>query len=189
MENILLFDNYSYTDVVVKDETLKPFINVLLPGIVPHTSTKVSLGRFGKIHTSIIERFVTHLMCNGRNSGKKRLAIRMFRESCAIMHKLTGENPIQLLVDAVINAGPRESSARVGRGGSMKRASVDVAPYRRVNIALRILAEGIRSTAFKNKKTLPEVMASEILSAARNSQNSYAVKKREEMERIAKSNR
>jgi small subunit ribosomal protein S5e len=105
------------------------------------------------------------------------------------MHKLTGENPIQLLVDAVTNAGPRESSARVGRGGSMKRASVDVAPYRRVNVALRFLAEGIRTTAFKNKKTLPEVMASEILSAAKSSQNSYSVKKREEMERIAKSNR
>jgi len=189
MESIQLFNSYSFHDVTVRDETLQNFINVSVPGIVPHTSTKVNLGRFGKIHTSIVERFVVHLMNNGRNTGKKRLAIRLFKESCGIMHKLTGENPVQLLVDAVINSGPRESSARIGRGGSMKRASVDVSPYRRVNIALRFLAEGIRTTAFKNKKTMPEVMANEIISAAKNNQNSYAVKKREEVERIAKSNR
>lgn len=188
-DQILLFNQFSYADVNVSDETLRSIINISIPGIVPHTSTKVNLGPFGKVHTSIVERFVVHLMKHGRNSGKKRLAIRLFRESCEIMHKLTGTNPIQLLVDAVTNSGPRESSARVGRGGSMKRASVDVSPYRRVNIALRLLSEGIRSTAFKNKKTMPEVIANEVINAAKLSQNSYAVKKREEIERIAKSNR
>jgi len=189
MENIKLFDKFSYTEVSVKDETLAPIINISIPGIVPHTSTKINLGRFGKIHTSIVERFVVHLMQHGRNSGKKRLAIRLFQEACEIMHDRTKENPIQLLVDAVINSGPRESSARVGRGGSMKRSSVDVSPYRRVNVALKYLADAIRSGAFKNHKTMPEVIANELMAAAKNSQNSNAVKKREEVERIAKSNR
>lgn len=189
MENIKLFNTYPYNEVEVKDETLVGFINVAVPGIVPHTCTKINLGRFGKMKTSIVERFVVHLMQHGRNSGKKRLAIQLFREACAIMHKLTGENPIQLIVDACINAGPRESSSRIGRGGSMKRSSVDVSPYRRLNVALRLLSEGIRVTAFKNKKTMPEVIANEIISAAKNSQNSYAVKKKEEIERVAKSNR
>ncbi|KAM0680919.1 hypothetical protein GINT2_000701 [Glugoides intestinalis] len=189
MENIKLFNAYPYTEVQVNDETLAPFINVTMPGIVPHTCTKINLGRFGKSRTSIVERFVVHLMQHGRNAGKKRMVIRLFKESCAIMHKFTKENPIQLLVDACINAGPRESSSRIGRGGSMKRASVDVSPYRRLNIALRLLADGIRTTAFKNKKTMPEVMANEIIAAAKNNQNSYAIKKKEEIERVAKSNR
>lgn len=189
MENIKLFNMYPYNEVQVNERTLQPFINVSAPGIFPHTCTKISLGRFGKARTSIVERFVTHLMQHGRNSGKKRMVIRLFREACAIMHKLGGENPIQLLVDACINAGPRESSARVGRGGNVKRTSVDVSPYRRLNIALRLLAEGIRSAAFKNKKTMPEVIANEIMAAAKKSQNSYAVKKKEEIERVAKSNR
>lgn len=189
MEHIKLFNKYSYDNVTVSDETLARFINISAPGIVPHTCSKISLGRFGKAKTSIVERFVTHLMQHGRNSGKKRLAIRLFRESCEIMERLTKENPIQLLVNACINAGPRESSARVGRGGSMRRASVDVSPYRRLNVSLRLLSEGIRNTAFKNKKTMPEVMANEIMAAAKNSENSYAVKKREEIERVAKSNR
>lgn len=190
MENIKLFNKFAYNDVVVSDQTLAPYINVSLPGIVPHTSTKITLGRFGKARTPIVERFVVHLMCNGRNTGKKRLAIRLFKDACDIMHRITNDNPIQLLVKAVENSGPRESSSRVGRGGSMKRSSVDVSPYRRINVALRLLAEGIRNGAFKNnKKTMPEIMAQEIMSAAKCSQNSYAVKKREEIERIAKSNR
>lgn len=189
MSDIKLFNLYSHTDVVVKDETLEPFINVSMPGVVPHTCTKISLGRFGKARTAITERFIVHLMQHGRNSGKKRLAIRLFKEACGIMHKLTNENPIQLLVDACINAGPRESSARIGRGGSMKRASVDLSPYKRLNVSLRLLAEGIRTTAFKNRKTMPEVIANEIMAAAKNSQSSYAIKKREEIERVAKSNR
>lgn len=190
MENIKLFNEHSYSEVQVKDETLRNIVNLSIPGIVPHTSTKNNIGRFGKVHTPIVERFVTHLMQHGRNSGKKRMAIRLFKESCEIVHKVTKENPLQLLVDAITNAGPRESSARIGRGGSMKRVSVDVSPYRRVNIALMLLTEGIRETSFKNnKKTLSEIMANEIISAARNNQNSYAVKKREEIERIAKSNR
>lgn len=187
--NIKLFNAYDYSEVKVNDITLQPFINVSIPGIVPHTSTKISLGRFGKAKTSIVERFVVHLMQHGRNSGKKRLAIKLFKEACGIMHKLTKENPIQLLVDACINAGPKESSARIGRGGSMKRVSVDVSPCRRLNVALRLLTEGIRTTAFKNKKTMPEVIANEIMGAAKNGQSSYAVKKREEIERVAKSNR
>ncbi|KAI4292311.1 small subunit ribosomal protein S5e [Pancytospora philotis] len=189
MDKILLFNRYSHTDVSVKDETLVPFINVSIPGIVPHTSTKVNLGRFGKCHTSIVERFTVRLMANGRNTGKKRLAIRSVEKAFEIMNELSKENPIQLLVDSVINSGPREASARVGKGGSMKRASVDVSPHRRVCIAIKLLTEGIRTTAFKNKKTLAEVIANELLAAAKNNQNSYAVKKREEVERIAKSNR
>lgn len=189
MENIKLFNLYPYNEVQVNERTLEPFINVSIPSIFPHTSTKINLGRFGKANTSIVERFVTHLMQHGRNSGKKRMVIRLFKEACAIMQKLTNENPVQLLVDACINAGPRESSARIGRGGNVKRSSVDVSPYRRLNISLRLLSEGIRTTAFKNKKTMPEVIANEIIAAAKNSQNSYAVKKKEEIERVAKSNR
>lgn len=187
--DIKLFSTYSFSEVAISDETLVGFINISAPGIVPHTCSKISLGRFGKTKTSIVERFIAHLMQHGRNSGKKRMVIRLFRESCAIMARLSKENPIQLLVNACIYAGPRESSARVGRGGSMRRASVDVSPYRRLNVGLRLLAEGIRTTAFKNKKSMPEVIANEIMAAAKNSENSYAVKKREEVERVAKSNR
>ncbi|ORD94112.1 RS5 [Enterospora canceri] len=184
-----LFYKYTFEDVKVNDESLKAHINIAKVCIVPHTATKDDLGHFGKNNTSIVERFVAHLMQHGRNSGKKRLAIKLFKKACEIMEK-RGVNPIQALVDAVINAGPREISARVGKGGAMKRTSVDVSPFKRVNKALQFLSDGIRSSAFNNKKqNMPEIMANEIMNAAANQQTSYAVKKKEEVERIAKSNR
>ena len=184
-----LFNKYSFEEVKINDESLKNVINIKKAGIVPHTATKEDLGHFGKCNTSIIERFVVHLMQHGRNSGKKRLAMKLFMEACEIMSK-KGGNPIQMLVDAVINAGPREISARVGRGGNMKRASVDVSPYKRVAKALQFLADAIRNAAFGNKKQgMSEIIAYEIMACAAGNQNSMALKKKEEVERIAKSNR
>lgn len=39
----------------------------------------------------------------------------------------------QVLVDAVINSGPREDSTRVGSAGVVRRQAVDLSPFRRVN--------------------------------------------------------
>ncbi len=184
-----LFDLYSYDNIEVPDESLAAYLKVDIPQIVPHTSSKVSLGRFGMAHKSIIERFVNHFMSHGRNNGKKRLAIRIVRGAFKKINEVTQMNPIQCLVHAVINSGPREISSRIGKGGNMRRTSVDVSPYKRINIALSYISEGIRNSAFKNKKTLIEITADELINAARNNPNSFAIKKKEETERIAKSNR
>jgi len=45
----------------------------------------------------------------------------------------------------------------------MKRASVDVSPTRSINIALFTLVKGIRTSAFKSIKTLPELIAEELI--------------------------
>lgn len=186
----MLFNKYSYEGVVVSDETLKTYLRPDIPGIVPHTANKMTLGRFGLAHKSIIERFTTHLMSGGRNTGKKRLAIQTVKKAFEKISNTAKKNPIQCLVDAIINSGPREISARIGKGGNMRRSSADVSPYKRINIALSYLSEGIRKQAFKNQdKTLVDVVSMELINAANNSLNSFAVKKRDEVERIAKSNR
>lgn len=43
------------------------------------------------------------------------------------------QNPLQILVAAIINSGPREDSTRIGRAGTVRRQAVDVSPLRRVN--------------------------------------------------------
>ena len=72
-------------------------------------------------------------MMHGRNNGKKLLTVRIVKHSFEIIHLLTGENPLQILVNAVINSGPREDSTRIGRAGTVRRQAVDVSPLRRVN--------------------------------------------------------
>lgn len=48
-------------------------------------------------------------------------------------HPFFCQNPLQVLVNAIINSGPREDSTRIGRAGTVRRQAVDVSPLRRVN--------------------------------------------------------
>uniref|UniRef100_A0A673M6H5 Small ribosomal subunit protein uS7 domain-containing protein n=1 Tax=Sinocyclocheilus rhinocerous TaxID=307959 RepID=A0A673M6H5_9TELE len=99
------------------------------------------------------------------------------------------QNPLQILVNAIINSGPREDSTRIGRAGTVRRQAVDVSPLRRVNQAIWLLCTGAREAAFRNIKTIAECLADELINAAKGSSNSYAIKKKDELERVAKSNR
>jgi len=71
----------------------------------------------------------------------------------------------------------------------VRRQAVDVSPFRRVNYALYLMASGAREASFRNIKTIAECLADEIINAARGSSNSYAIKKKDEIERVAKANR
>ena len=50
-----------------------------------------------------------------------------------LMNNFSMQNPLQVLVNAIINSGPREDSTRIGRAGTVRRQAVDVSPLRRVN--------------------------------------------------------
>ena len=126
---------------------------------------------------------------HGRNNGKKTLAMKIIKQALEIIHLLTDANPIQILVDAIANTGPREDSTRIGNAGTVRRQAVDVAPLRRVNQAIALLTQGSREAAFRNTKSVAECLADELINAAKGSSNSYAIKKKDELERVAKSNR
>ena len=52
-----------------------------------------------------------------------------------------------------------------------------------------LLTTGAREAAFRNVKTIAECLADELINAAKGSSNSYAIKKKDEIERVAKANR
>lgn len=105
------------------------------------------------------------------------------------IHIMTDQNPLQVAVDAIVNCGPREDSTRIGSAGTVRRQAVDVSPLRRVNQAIALLTIGAREAAFRNVKSVAECLAEELINAAKGSSNSYAIKKKDELERVAKSNR
>lgn len=43
------------------------------------------------------------IMMHGRNNGKKIMAVRIVDHALDIIHLLTDQNPIQVVVDAIIN--------------------------------------------------------------------------------------
>ena len=74
-------------------------------------------------------------MMHGRNNGKKLMATRIVKHTFEIIHLLTDQNPIQVLLDAITNTGPREDSTRIGSSGTVRRQAVDVSQLRKIGRA------------------------------------------------------
>jgi len=187
-EELLVFGKWDPEEVEIKDPALKNYI-CLEPRYVIHTHGRHAKIPFAKQNVFIVERLINKVMRKGKNTGKKHMAYDIVREAFEIIHRKTGKNPLQVLVDAIINAGPREEVVRLKYGGIAVPKSVDTSSLRRVDVALRNIAEGARLAAFKSKKSIAECLADEIIAAANNDSRSYAVAKKEEVERIAKSAR
>ena len=186
--DIKLFGKWDYVGVVVRDPGLKKYIS-LKPVYLPHTGGRHEHRRFGKAEVPIVERLMNKLMRPGRNTGKKHLAYNIVKRAFELIHLKTGENPLQVLVRAIENAAPREETTRIMYGGIIYHVAVDVSPLRRVDLALRHITEGARAAAFRSAKPIEECLADEIIMAANNDPKSYAIAKKEEIERIALSSR
>ena len=190
---VKLFNKWSYDEVDIGDISLADYLSVKqkprFQTFLPHTAGRYNVKRFRKAQCPIVERLTNSLMMHGRNNGKKLLAVRIVKHCFEIIHLLTDQNPIQVVVNAIINAGPREDSTRIGSAGTVRRQAVDVSPLRRVNQAIYLLTTGAREAAFRNIKTISECLADELINASKGSSNSYAIKRKDELERVAKSNR
>ncbi|GIQ79374.1 ribosomal protein S5/S7, eukaryotic/archaeal [Kipferlia bialata] len=189
MESVKLFGKWSIDEVEVQDLSLRDYIAVRNTGFVPHSAGRWAAKRFRKAKCPVVERLTNMCMSAGRNTGKKMMAVRHVEQTFEVIHLLTKRNPLQVLVDACENGGPREDSTRVGKSGAVRRQAVDVSPLRRVNQALYLMVVGARNSSFRNVKTLAECLAEEIIYASRHDSTSYAIKKKDEIERVAASNR
>lgn len=190
-----LFGKWSYEGVQCKDISLLAYLNVKTDKaqvFLPFTAGRYQKRSFQKVNCPLVERVINGLMSKGRNTGKKQLAIRIVKQALEICALTTGENPIQILIDAVSNGGAREDSTRIGTGGVVRRQAVDVSPLRRVNQAIYLMTKGARESSFRTIKSMSEILADEIIAASKGSgsgANSFAVKKKDEIERVAKGNR
>ncbi|BFI75370.1 30S ribosomal protein S7 [Sulfurisphaera ohwakuensis] len=176
------------TKVEIRDPSLKKYIS-LMPVYLPHTGGRHEHRRFGKAKLPIVERLINNVMRPGRNKGKKMLAYNIVKTAFDIIALKTGQNPIQILVRAIENSAPREEVTRIMYGGIVYYVAVDVAPQRRVDLALRHLVMGAKEASFNNPKPIEEALAEEIIAAANNDPKSFAIRKKEEIERIALSSR
>ncbi|KAL7033538.1 hypothetical protein ACKWTF_007632 [Chironomus riparius] len=169
LPDIKLFGRWSCDEVQVSDMSLQDYIAVKekYARYLPHSAGRYAVKRFRKAQCPIVERLTCSLMMKGRNNGKKLMAVRIVKHAFEIIHLLTGENPLQILVSAIINSGPREDSTRIGRAGTVRRQAVDVSPLRRVNQAIWLLCTGAREAAFRNIKTIAECLADELINAAK----------------------
>ena len=199
---VRIFGRWDTSEVVVNDLSLKPYIN-LKPVYVPHTHGRHAKRKWGKKNVHIVERLVNKIMRSGQGSkklsgryirgrgacGKKILAMEIVERAFEIIEEKTKRNPVQVLVDALINSAPREDVVRVRTGGVMIPVAVDVAPQRALDVALKNIALAAFYKSFDTRKTVYEALAEEIMLAAQGDPKSFAVMRKEEIERIARQSR
>ena len=181
-----LFDKWDVTEVTVEDMGLQNYV-CLDEIVVPHTMGRHVKRQFAKSRVFIVERLMNKLMKTERNSGKKNKAYSIVEDALEIINNKTKQNPVQVLVKAVENTAPREETTRIKYGGIGYQIAVDIAPQRRVDLSLGFLTKGAMQSAFKNKKSAAQCLADEILLASEEDSRSYAVQKKEEKERVARS--
>ena len=185
-----LFGKYPYSEEV-KDVTLADLMAINTSKsniIVPHTSGRYQVKRFRKIQCPIIERLTNSLMYHGRNNGKKCLAIKIVKQAFEIISLVTNKNPLEVVLKAITVVGPREDSTRIGAGGTVKKTAVDVSPLRRINIGIYLITVA-REASFRTSKNIAECLADELIACSQESNSSYAIRKKDEIERAAKANR
>jgi len=193
-----MFGIWDTSGVEVRDPGLKAYIN-LKPVFLPHSAGR-HVKSFGKSNISIVERLINrigvaghegkkHKRTSGRNVGKKHMGYNIVKDAFAIIDKKTKKNPVQVLVDALVNSAPRGDTTRIKYGGITYHQSVDISPQRRLDVALRFVTVGAAKGAFRTKKSIAQSLADEIIAAANYSMKCYSISKKEELERIAKAAR
>ena len=187
-QDIKLFQKWSFQEIKVEDIGLQRYLN-LTPMVAPHSMGRHEHQRFRKAKVNVVERLINSLMRSGKNSGKKAKTTNIVKEAFEIINAKTGRNPIEVLVKAVENASPCEDTTRISYGGVVYHLSVDVAPQRRIDLAIRHISEGARAASINNPKSIQETLADELILAANKDIKSAGVAKRNEIERVAQSSR
>jgi small subunit ribosomal protein S7 len=194
--NVLLWERWDLTGVKIEDPGLQTVIS-LRPVLIPHSGGRHEHKKFGKTRINIVERLVNQMSHfgkkfaknTGRMGGKKHKAMNIVKAAFVIVELKTSQNPVQQLVKAIENASPNEDTTRLSYGGVVYHQSVDISPVRRVDLALRFISEGVRTSAFGSPRTVEEVLAEEIIQAAAGDANSHSVRKKNEQERVAMASR
>lgn len=192
---MMLFNKYDTSGVMVSDPGLVRYIN-LRQVIVPKSQGRNVKKRFWKSKTHIIERLMLkmfvaghkgkkHWRTSGRNTGKYSVEYGTIREVLEIIENKTKKNPVQVLVDAIANSSPCAEVTVIEYGGMKHPKAVDVAPQRRIDLALRWISQGTYQACANKKITYAQALANTLIQSAENDPKSFSISKKNETERQA----
>ncbi|PSP98412.1 30S ribosomal protein S7 [Halobacteriales archaeon QS_5_70_17] len=177
-----LFGEWEVTTIEYSDPSTERYITVTP---IAHTMGRHAGKQFQKSEISIVERLINRLMQTDENTGDKQKVMGITQDAFEIVHERTDENPIQILAQAVENSAPREETVRLKYGGISVPKAVDVAPQRRVDQALKFIANGVYNASFKTPTDAEEALANQLIGAANDDVSTYSVNQKEENERVA----
>lgn len=129
----------------------------------------------------VVTKLINYLMKGGAKEVARKLIYQSFEN---IKKDLKVENPLEVFEKAVKNVSPQVEVKSRRIGGATYQIPVEVRPERQLALALRWIV-----TAARGRKGVPmaEKLAKELEEAAKG--EGAAVKKREDIRRMAEANR
>ncbi|MBS3968337.1 MAG: 30S ribosomal protein S7 [Truepera sp.] len=127
-----------------------------------------------------VAAFINKLM----REGKKNLSSRIFYGACRLIQERSGQEPLRVFRQGYDNVKPRIEVKSRRVGGATYQVPVEVPSRRAQSLALRWL---VAASNARPEKTAVERVAGELLDAAAG--RGGAVKKREDVEKMAEANR
>ena len=129
-------------------------------------------------------RLVTQLINKIMLDGKKSLAERIVYNAFDIVESKTGEDPLSVFKKAMDNVRPTLECKPKRVGGATYQVPMEVNSRRATTLAIRWIVDYSRS---RREHTMAERLANEIMDASNDT--GAAVKKREDMYKMAEANR
>ena len=133
--------------------------------------------KFGSVDLS---KFMNVIM----ESGKKAVAERIIYGALDTIKSKSGKDPIEVFTQAVQNVKPVVEVKRRRVGGANYQVPVEVRPVRRIALAMRWIREAAQK---RGEKSMMVRLAGELQEAAEG--RGGAMKKREEVHRMAEANK
>lgn len=127
-----------------------------------------------------VSMFVNRMM----KDGKKSVALKIMYTAFGLMEKKAGKDPVEMFLQALGNVSPTVEVKPRRVGGATYQVPIEVISSRREALAMRWLLAAAR---LRSGKSMAEKLAQELVDAANNAGG--AMKKREEVHRMAESNR
>lgn len=152
------------------------------------------MARKGQAKTKVAEpdslyqsRIVTKLINRTMRDGKKSVAEREVYKAFEIVKEKTKEDPLKIFNNAIENIKPTMEVRPRRVGGAAYQVPMSVRGPRRESLAIRWMILAAQGKPNSEYHTYGEKLAAEIMDAARG--EGAAVKRKQEMERIAEANR
>ena len=127
-----------------------------------------------------VAKFINVLMTSGKKSVAERIIYGAFDQ----ITKRGGKDPLEVFNQALSNSRPMVEVKSRRVGGANFQVPVEVRPVRRMALAMRWLREAARK---RGEKSMGQRLAAELLDASEG--RGGAVKKREEVHRMAEANK
>ncbi len=129
-------------------------------------------------------KLVTRLINNVMYDGKRGVAQKIVYGAFEIIQEKTGKEPLEAFEEAMENVMPQLEVKARRVGGSTYQVPMEVRPERRQTLGLRWITNYSRT---RSERTMKERLAGEIMDAINGTGG--AVKKREDMHKMAEANR